>query len=171
MSVSAESNFERLEEEFEIRDGIFIQPGDYSFDEISAFFRSNRSKMISVEARAGTGGFWDGERDSYEFGVTFQPSYKFSASARWGHNDVVLPGDSFKTDLVSSRLAYSFSNKMWFNALIQYNGDDREVISNLRFNWRFKPLSDLLLVYNERRMKDAVLERAIILKLTYILPL
>jgi hypothetical protein len=169
--ISAESNFERLEEEFEIRDGVFIPPGDYSFDEIMVFFRSNRSKMFSVEARVGTGGFWDGERDSYDFGLTFRPSYRFSASARWDHNDVVLPGDSFKTDLLSSRLGYSFSNNMWFNALIQYNGDDREVISNLRFNWKFKPLSDLFLVYNERRTTDDVLERAIILKLTYVLPL
>jgi hypothetical protein len=60
---------------------------------------------------------------------------------------------------------------MWFNALIQYDGDEREVISNLRFNWMFKPLSDLYVVYNERRTSDAVLERAIILKLTYVLPL
>jgi hypothetical protein len=171
LGVSAESNFERLEEEFEIRDGVFIPPGDYSFDDIMVFFRSNRSKMFSVEARVGTGGFWDGERDSYDIGFTFRPSYRFSATAQWDHNDVVLPGDSFKTDLLSSRLGYSFSNNMWFNALIQYNGDDREVISNLRFNWRFKPLSDLFLVYNERRTTDDVLERAVILKLTYVLPL
>jgi hypothetical protein len=171
LGVSAESNFERLEEEFEIRDGVFIPPGDYSFDEIMVYFRSNRSKMFSVGARVGTGGFWDGERDSYDFGLTFRPSYRFSASASWDHNDVVLPGDSFKTDLLSSRLGYSFSNSMWFNALIQYNSDDREISSNLRFNWRFKPLSDLFLVYNERRTDDDVLERAVILKVTYVLPL
>lgn len=170
LSVSMESNFERLLEDDEIHD-IVIPAGDYNFDEVSASFRSNRSKMISIEARAGTGGFWNGDRDSYEFGLNFQPSYKLSASVELGHNDVALSGGSFTTDLVSSRVAYSFSNNMWFNALIQYNSDDREVISNLRFNWMFKPLSDLFLVYNERRTSDAVLERAIILKLTYVLPL
>jgi hypothetical protein len=35
----------------------------------------------------------------------------------------------------------------------------------------FKPLSDLYIVYNERRTDNAVLERALILKLTYVLPL
>lgn len=170
LRVSMESNFERLFEDDEIQD-VVIPAGDYSFNEYSASFRSNSSKMISVEARASTGGFWDGDRDSYDLGFSFRPNYRFSASVDWEHNDVALKGGSFTTDLVGSRIVYSFSNNMWFNALIQYNGDDREVISNLRFNWMFKPLSDLFLVYNERRTRDAVLERAIILKLTYVLPL
>jgi hypothetical protein len=170
LSLSMESNFERLHEDDEIHD-IIIPAGDYTFEEFQVSFRSNSAKMISFDVEYGTGGFWDGDRDSYEFEVTFRPSYRFSASVDWEHNDVVLPGGSFKTDVMGSRIAYSFSNTMWLNALIQYDGDNREVISNLRFNWMFKPLSDLFLVYNERRTSDAVLERAIILKLTYVLPL
>jgi hypothetical protein len=170
LSVSMESHFERLEDDDEIQD-VVIPAGDYSFNEVSAYFRSNSSKMLSFRARASTGGFWDGDRDSYQLGFAFRPNYKFSASLDWEHNDVVLKNGGFKTDLVGSRIVYSFSNNMWFNALLQYNGEDREVISNLRFNWMFKPLSDLFLVYNERRTSDAVLERAIILKLTYVFPL
>jgi hypothetical protein len=168
--ISRESNFERLEEDDDIHD-IVIPAGDYWFDETQVSFRSNPSKILSFDVEYGTGGFWDGDRDSYELEINFQPSYKFGASIGWEHNDVALQGGSFRTDVVSSRLIYSMSNNMWFNALIQYDGDEREVISNLRFNWMFKPLSDLYVVYNERRTSDAVLERAIILKLTYVLPL
>jgi hypothetical protein len=170
-SVSKEAVFERLEEDFEIRDGIVIAAGDYNFDELQFSFRSNRSKMISAEARYSTGGFWDGDRDGYEFGLVFRPTYKFSAGVEWNHNDIELPGGSFKTDLAVARIEYSISNNKWLNALIQYNGEDREVSSNIRFNWMFKPLSDLYLVYNERRTSEAVIERALILKVTYVLPL
>ena len=58
---------------------------------------------------------------------------------------------------------------MFLNGLIQYNSAVREVSSNLRFNWMYKPLSDFYLVYNERRSSTGlVIERALIAKLTYI---
>jgi len=169
--MGAGSTFERLDEDFEIRDGIVIPAGDYNYDDVFLFFRSNRSKMFSASAMYRTGEFWDGNRDGYRLGLTFRPTYKFSAGVEWDHNDIELPGGSFKTDLAVARIEYSISNNKWLNALIQYNGEDREVSSNIRFNWMFKPLSDLYLVYNERRTSEAVIERALILKVTYVLPL
>ena len=165
------SIFERLDEDFEIRDGIVIPAGDYNYDESLIYFRSDESKMFAITAMYRTGGFWDGERDGYRLGMVFQPTYKLSAGVEWDHNNIDLVGGSFKTDLAAARIEYSISNNKWLNALIQYNGEDREVSSNIRFNWMFKPLSDLYVVYNERRSSDAVLDRALILKLTYVLPL
>ena len=75
----------------------------------------------------------------------------------------------FKTNLVSTRVLYSFSPRMFLNALIQYNSTDREIESNIRFNFIYKPLSDFFLVYNERRASTGeVNERAIIAKITYV---
>jgi len=57
---------------------------------------------------------------------------------------------------------------MFLNALIQYNSELKEISSNIRFNWIHKPLSDLFLIYNERRSTTGeVVERALIGKLTY----
>jgi hypothetical protein len=58
---------------------------------------------------------------------------------------------------------------MFLNALIQYNSTLDEISSNIRFNFIYKPLSDIFLVYNERRATDGeVIERALIAKLTYL---
>ena len=58
---------------------------------------------------------------------------------------------------------------MFLNALIQYNSSLDEISSNIRFNFIYKPLSDIFLVYNERRATDGeVIERALITKLTYV---
>ena len=66
----------------------------------------------------------------------------------------------------------SHSTKMFVNALIQYNSTVDEIESNIRFNWSYKPLSDLFLVYNERRSTTGgVVDRALIAKLTYIFDL
>ena len=83
---------------------------------------------------------------------------------------MTLPSGDFKTNLVSTRVLYSFNPRMFLNALIQYNSTNREIESNIRFNFIYKPLSDFFLVYNERRASTGeVNERAIIAKITYVL--
>ena len=79
-----------------------------------------------------------------------------------------LPSGDFTTNLINTRLLYSFNPRMFLNALIQYNSTVREIESNIRFNFIYKPLSDIFLVYNERRSTTGeVRERALIAKLTY----
>jgi hypothetical protein len=101
-------------------------------------------------------------------GITFAPGYQFSTDLTWSHNDIDLPSGDFTTNLVAARIGYLFSNRMFLHALIQYNSDTRETSSNVRFNLIHRPLSDLYIVYNERRSSVGdVKERALIAKLTY----
>lgn len=169
LSFARETNFERLDEPFRIRRGHSIPVGEYHFDAYSAFFQSNRSRAVSALATFTRGDFFNGERTGYGTGVTFQPSYRLAARLVWNHNDIDLPTGHFTTNLVTSRLDYSFSTRLFLNALIQYNSDDREISSNIRLNFIHKPLSDFFLVYNERRSTTGeVTERALIAKLTYM---
>ncbi len=169
LQVEGETNFERLDEPFEIRDGQFIAAGDYRFDEFSVEYSSDRSRLLSWQARVGTGGFYDGDRDDYRVGLALQPSHRLSTRLQWSHNDLNLPSGDFRTNLVAGRVDYSFSNRMFLHALIQYNSEADEIVSNVRFNFMHRPLSDFYLVYNERRNSDGdVKDRALIAKLTYL---
>ncbi len=169
LSFGQEFNFERLDEPFEVRDEQFIEAGDYGFNEFRVFYSSDRSRTISGNLRYASGGFYDGERDSLRFGLQLQPSHRLSADLNWSHNDITLPSGDFTTDLVSTRVAYSFNTNMFLNALIQYNSTNGEITSNIRYNFIYKPLSDIFLVYNERRSRSGeILDRALILKLTYV---
>jgi hypothetical protein len=169
LSIARNGHFERLDEPFEIRDDLTIAPGDYWFDQNSFYYRSNRSKPVSFEGWYRGGGFWDGVRDSYYAGLNLHPSYRFGAQVNWNRNDVGLSNGSFTTDLIGTRLNYSFSNRMFLNALIQYNSDEGEISSNIRFHFIYRPLSDLYVVYNDRRSSHGdPLERALIVKLTYM---
>ncbi len=169
LGFSYTDNFERLDEPFEIRPGQAIPIGDYSFGDYSISFNGDRSRMFSANAALQTGGFFDGDKDSYSLGVRFLPNYHFEAEVSWEHDDVALPSGDFKTNLVSTILAYSFNPRMFLNALIQYNSTVGAIESNIRFNFIYKPLSDFFLVYNERRSTTGeVRERAIIAKLTYV---
>ena len=160
---------ERLDEPFFIRSDQSIPTGDYLFREINVNFFSDRSRMFSGSFDLTTGEFFDGHKDSYGAGLLFQHNYRFRADISWGHDDVDLPSGDFSTDLVTARFNYAFSPRMFLNSLIQYNSTLREISSNIRFNFIYEPLSDLFLVYNERRSTGGeVLERALITKLTYV---
>ncbi len=161
--------FERLEEPFEIRPDQNIPVGDYQFTEYSASYSSNRSRMFSGSVTARTGGFFDGDKNSYKVDFRFRPGYQLGAEVSWSYDDIQLPSGDFTTNLVTTRLRYSFSTHMFLNGLIQYNSTVREISSNIRFNFTYKPLSDFFLVYNERRSSTGeVKERALIGKLTYV---
>ncbi len=176
LSFNRRERFERLDEEdeggFEIRDGQFIPNGDYQTTEYFTSFASDMSRMLSGRVNFRTGGFWDGEKDSYQLRFDFKPGYRFSAQVTWSYDDVTLPSGDFTTNLVATRWRYSFSTDMFLNALIQYNSAEKEISSNIRFNMTYKPLSDLFLVYNERRSSTGeVIDRAFIGKLTYVFDL
>ena len=167
-SATRKFRFERLTEPFFIRPDQAIAVGDYPFSEYSLTFSSDRSRMLSGEVRLTTGDFFDGERDLYRFQIVFRKNYRFEAQVTWNHNDVRLPSGDFSTDLVITRLQYSFSTNLFLKGLIQYNSDLEEVGSNIRFNFIHRPLSDFFLIYNEKRSTTGeVSERALIAKLTY----
>ncbi len=161
--------FERLEDPFFIQPDQAIPVGDYVFGSINASFSSDRSRMFSGSLGLRVGEFFDGHQDSYQAGLRFQLGARFSTDVSWEHDDVDLPSGAFSTDLVNTIIDYSFSPRMFLNALIQYNSTLDEISSNIRFNFIYKPLSDIFLVYNERRATDGqIIERALIAKLTYL---
>ena len=167
--ISHDSTFERLDEPFEIIDTQTIPLGDYGFNATRISFRGNESRKVSFDFDYTTGGFFNGELDSYEVELLLQPSYRFRTNLVWEHNDVRLPDGDFSTDLVGARIQYGFSTTMFLNALIQYNSEDGEISSNIRFNLIHKPMSDLFIVYNENRLtRDRVRDRAVIIKFTHL---
>jgi hypothetical protein len=164
------SSFERLEKPLKIHLNQTIAPGDYRFADYYVSFVTDRNHLIGGSVRIDSGGFYDGNRRSYLFSGDLRPGYKFSAGLSWNHNNVHLSGGDFSTNLIGARLGYAFSTAHFFNALLQYNSDTRDVSSNLRLNLFHTPAGDFYLVYNERRSSTGkVLDRAIICKLNHII--
>lgn len=164
-------NFDRLREPFDIRrnGSILIPAGDYRFNESTLWYYSDKSKILSGDIRYSWGGFFSGTWNSTRLIGTFRPSYRFSSSVQYERSNIDLAEGSFTTDVVSFRLGYSFSPRMFVNALIQYNSEDDQILSNVRFRLIHRPLSDLFLVYRDQRDvgRDRT-DRALILKYTQL---
>jgi hypothetical protein len=86
-------------------------------------------------------------------------------------NRVELKEGSFTARLITSRVTYTVTPRMFFSGLVQYNSTGEVFSTNLRFRWEYQPGSELFVVYNDQRDTSLrglpILEnRAFVVKLT-----
>jgi hypothetical protein len=168
--ASHNPQFERLIVPFEIREGIIIQPGDYSFNEFKLLYNSDRSQPLSGSFNLEKGGFFDGNRTNFALSGTLLVKPRFSASVNYTYNLVEVEAGSFRADLYSVRGHYSFNPRISADLFVQYNQDTGKILTNARFNWIHRPLSDMSVVFTEERIAGSSTDvsRAFIFKYTHL---
>jgi len=173
IEVGTNPNVEVIDDRFYInaRRGIYVDPGRYEFKEHFVLANSNSAAKFAVNLRYGTGDFYDGYRRNYTIGGTYRMNQHLNVQLSDQINDIDLSSGSYLTHLVTGRVNYYFSTKVFVNALVQYNTDTNQWSSNVRLDIIHRPLSDIYLVYNERHdsRSGALISRAFIAKMTYLL--
>ena len=96
---------------------------------------TNRSAPLSLDARLVVGGFFSGNRIAISPGVSYRIGDRFSSSLDWQYNNIDLEEGQFETHLGRLRLSYSFTLRLFVQALIQYSDRDEVWATNLRFGW------------------------------------
>jgi len=87
-------------------------------------------------------------------------------------NAIKLP-DPFPSKniwLISPKLDFTFTKKVFWTTFVQYNSQGENLGINSRLQWRFAPLSDLFFVYNDNYISSDNFSpryRSFNLKLTY----
>ena len=168
ITFTVNEDFDRLVKPFFIRSNLAIAPGDYTYREYLTKFTSSQREKITGTGTISVGEFWNGHRKSFTGSMGWRPNYHVNTDLDYTYNRVNLPNGSFSSSLVGARLLYGFSPRFFFNAFVQYNADTHQVSSNIRFDFIHHAMSDLYLVYNDRRdtITGQLVERAFIIKLT-----
>ncbi|WP_375446527.1 DUF5916 domain-containing protein [uncultured Fibrella sp.] len=135
-------------------------------------FISQPQRLLTYGFTSRYGGFYDnGTRLNLtaDLGYRIQPFASLALSANY--NRINLPELSGLTQfwLVGPRLDVTMTNKLFLTAFMQYNEQIKNVNLNTRIQWRYKPASDLFIVYTDNYLPDnfAVKTRALVMKLTY----
>ena len=151
--------------------GIALAAGDYQYLAYSTSATTDSTQRISGNGTVNWGEFWDGHRKSFGGGLSVKPDYHLNVSLTYSRDHLALANGESTTNLVGARVVYGFSPRSFFNAFLQYNSTTREVSTNIRFNIMYKPLSDVYVVYNDRRNTTIgePLERAFVVKITRLL--
>ncbi len=70
--------------------------------------------------------------------------------------------------MFAGRVRVSCSTSLFGSAFVQYNSQTDQLVTNVRLNWIYAPLSDVFLVYQERhdRARGVTLDRVVTVKVT-----
>ncbi|HRE68557.1 MAG TPA: DUF5916 domain-containing protein [Cyclobacteriaceae bacterium] len=144
----------------------------HSWKSIGGEFSSRPQSRFTYALSARYGGYYaEGTRTffSSELGYRFQPYISFVLSS--SYNDIRLPQPWGRNTfwLVGPRLDITFTNKIFFTTFMQYNEQRNNINLNTRFQWRYRPASDLFIVYTDNYLPNNLMAKnhALVLKFTY----
>jgi len=132
--------------------GLKLQAGDdFDWTEVGATYASDNRKMFNFVLTGRYGGYFNGNRLTLSGEVNYrvQPYGSLALTTTYYDIDLPSPYNSAKLMLIGPRFDFTFTDKLFFTSFIQYNNQIDNMNVNLRFQWRFAPVSDLFIVYTQ----------------------
>ena len=167
-------NYQLLRDSFDPTgsDGLELQEGEgYTWNEYGFSFNTDSRKLVSFRGGASYGGFYNGNRLNLNGQLQYRYQPYFGLTLQSDYNDIQLPDpyNSARFLLIGPRIDLTFTDKLFFTTFVQYNEQAENVNINARFQWRYKPASDLFVVYTDNYLPSPwnVKNRALVVKLNY----
>ena len=155
VGVSVADNYEFLVRPFTPGPGVTLPVGGYGFRDVEATYALGAQHRFNGTVTVRVGEYFDGDIRSVGFSRgRVELTQQFSVEPSLSFNWIDTPQGSFRTDLVVSRVNYTFTPRMFFSGLIQYNSATDTISNNLRLRWEYSPGSELFVVYTEDRDTD-----------------
>lgn len=144
----------------------------HSWNTVGLDYVSKPQSLFTYSFSGRYGGYYaDGTRLTLggELGYRFQPYVSIAVSTTY--NDIKLPQPWGRNAflLVGPRLDVTMTNTLFFTGFMQYNEQLKNMNLNTRFQWRYRPASDLFIVYTDNYLPAplAIKTRALVIKLVY----
>ena len=175
ISVSIFNRYIYLFDEFDpsFSDGLSLAMNtDYNFSSIEFNLQTDTRKPFSFKIKPSMGQFFNGFKYTFDTEINYrvQPKFLFSIRARYDKIELPKPYSNNNIWLVSPKINITFTKFLYWSTLVQYSSLQENLGINSRLQWRFAPLSDLFLVYNDNYFTDSEFAprfRSINLKITY----
>lgn len=149
----------------------FLAGEKFNWKEMGVSFTSDIRKPLNWLISSRYGGYFKGTRGQVnaELYYRVQPYGSLAIVSSYNNISMPTPYKSAQFVLVGPRLDITFTDKIFFTSLIQYNNQVDNLNLNLRFQWRFAPVSDLFIVYTENSFPAdyRIKNRGLVLKLSY----
>jgi hypothetical protein len=136
---------------------------------VLAGYSSNASQPVSFTADTTLGDFYAGTIRGLSGNVRWRLNENLAASTSVETNDVNVPQGSFDAQLARFRIDYSLNTRMFLNTYVQYNNTTSSWLTNIRYRFIYRPLSDFYLVYNDTRAAGRPSQRTFAVKHTLML--
>ena len=152
VSANYERRYDFVPQEFNAAGVVPIPIGAYDYQSIFLSYAMGQQRRVSGTLSLWSGDYYHGSINAigYQRGrVEITP--QFSLEPGLSINNISLPDAAYTVPLITSRVTYTFTPRMFFGGLIQYSPISDTVSANLRLRWEYQPGSELFVVYNDQR--------------------
>ena len=134
-------------------------------------FNSDSRKLFTFSLKSGYGSYYNGTKWSLSesIGYRFQPYGSIAVTASYNKISLPDPYNSARLVLIGPKLDITFTDKLFLTTFVQYNNQIDNLNTNIRFQWRFAPVSDLFIVYTDNSFAGNFTNknRGLVVKLSY----
>ncbi len=145
---------------------------EHSWEAWGTEFASKPQSLFTYAFSTRYGGYYAGGTRlnlTSEIGYRFQPYVSVAVSSSFNDIRLPQPWNQNRFWLIGPRIDVTMTNKLFFTGFVQYNEQRENININTRLQWRYKPASDLFIVYTDNYLPApfSVKNRFLVLKLTY----
>ncbi len=175
-SVEMFNRFTKLYDEFDPTGSDEGDPlpadSDYHYTDFSMEYGSDERKAFQYSIEGSYGDFYNGTKLSFETSFRYRLQPHFLTTFEIQYDKINLPEPYSDADiwLIGPRFDVTFNKQLFWATFVQYSTQSENFSVNARLQWRFAPLSDLFVVYNDNYFTGDVFAprvRSINVKLTY----
>ena len=152
-----------------------LPPAKYVFTNATVSYKSDIRKKAWIETRMTVGEFYNGKQLSMSAGVNYRQTPWGVFGLRLERYDLQFPEPYNRSllYLINSKTELSFTKNLIWTTFLQYNTQANNFNINSRLQWRYKPMSDLFIVFtdNHGTLPFERTNRALVLKMNYWLNL
>lgn len=133
-------------------DGVELpEDSEYTNYQFIASYQSDQRKKFFYRLNTRSGQYFNGDRINLQGSIGFRYQPLGFTSIDFAYNRIILPEPYTTTTLylIGPRFDFTFSKNIFWTTFVQYNSQIENLNINTRFQWRFKPVSDIFLVYTD----------------------
>ena len=153
IAFDVQRSYELLARSFPLAPEVTIPVGGYDFQDFYAAYQMGTQRRLAGTFSFQHGGFFNGTITAVGFQrgrVELTPQFSFEPGISINRIELPMIGEA-TIPLVTSRVTYTLTPRMFFGGLIQYNSSNSSLGTNLRLRWEYQPGSELFVVYNDTR--------------------
>lgn len=161
---------------FQITSEAPLPIGNYGFAEFNIQLNTDLRRKLNMELFAVSGTYYTGTKTTIRSTLNYRVQPWGNFAMGFEMNDIKLgdPYGSTRLWLVNPKVEINFTNNLFWTTFLQYNTQANNFNINSRFQWRYRPMSDVFLVYTDNYLTEGMFgpkNRAIVLKFNYFFQL
>jgi len=156
-SVGGSSNYANVPVSFKIDDeeDLNICPaipaGIYQYSQLNLEYSGDYRKPFTWRVSGVAGQYFNGQQYTIkaEIAYRFQPIMNVRIEAEYNRLTFPAPFCDVEYINITPRVEIFFAKNLWWTTFLQYNTQSDNFNINSRLQWRYRPMSDVFLVYTD----------------------